>query len=150
LKVKRSHEAGDDPIEDPPGELSCRRVARVTRVAAEVEHERGPAGRRRNPGARDFESRERLDEKMPKLSRAVARRRVNSSLGPVRRDVRSEPMTMWNSQNLMERQGIDVGVSIELERQPTAPYVVGGGFEDGHRFGRRRTGSDTGLVQPVL
>jgi len=35
--VKRSHEPGDDPIEDSPGELSCCRVARVTRVAAEVE-----------------------------------------------------------------------------------------------------------------
>jgi hypothetical protein len=80
----------------------------------------------------------------------MTRRRVNSPLGPVRRDVCSEPITRWNSQNLMERQEVDVGVSMEFERQPTAPYVIGGSFEDGLCFGRRRTGSDAELVQPVL
>ena len=145
--MKRSHEAGDNPIEDPPGELSRCWVACVTRVAAEVKQERGRAGRRRNLGACSFKSRERLDEEMPKLSRAATRRRVDPSLGSVRRDVRSELMTVWNTENLMERPSVDViGVSTELERQPPAPYIVGGVFEDAHRFGRCPNGSDAELV----
>jgi hypothetical protein len=151
LKVKRSHEAGDDPFEDASGELSCRWVACVTRVAAEVEQERGRAGRRRNLGACSFESRERLDEEMPKFSRVVTRRRVDPSLGSVRRDVRGEPITMWNTEHQMERPGVDVlVVSTELERQPPAPYAVGGVFEDAHRFSRCLDSSDAELVQPVL
>lgn len=121
MKVKRSHEAGDDPIEDPPGELSRRRIARVTRVATEVEHERGRAPRRRNLAACRFEGRERLDEEVPKLGRAVPRRRVDPSLGPVRRDVRGELVAVWNTEYLMERPRVGLGVSTKLERQPPAP-----------------------------
>ena len=150
--MERSQEAGDDPIEDLPLELSGRWVARVVRVGAKVEHERGSAGRRRNPGACSLESRERLDEEMPKLSGAVPRRRIDPSLGSVRRDMRDEPMAMWNTENLMKRSGVDVhGISTdELERQPPAPHLVIGIFEEVHRFARRLSGSDAELVQPVL
>lgn len=149
--MKRRHETDDDSIEDVPGKLSCRWIACVARVAAEVEQERGRPGRYRNPGACSLEGRERLDEEMSKLGRAVTRRCIDPSLGSVRRDVRSELMTMWNTENLMERPRVDVLViSTELERQPPAPYVVGGIFEDAHRFGRCLNGSDAELVQPVL
>ena len=150
MKVKRSHETGDDPIEDPPGELSRRRIARVTRVAAEVEHERGRATRRRDLGACRFEGRERLDEEMPKLSRAMPRRRVDSALGPVRRDMRGELMTMWNTENVMERPRVGLGVSTELQRQPSVPYGIVVFLEDAHRFGRCFDGPEAELVQPVL
>jgi hypothetical protein len=65
--------------------------------------------------------------------------------------VRGEPMTRWNAENLMKCPRVDVlGVSTELERQPPAPYIVGGVFEDAHRFGRRFNGSDAELIQSAL
>jgi hypothetical protein len=147
LKVKRSHETGDDPIKDPPGELSCRWVERVMRMGAEVEQECGHAGGRRDLGASRFKSRERLDEEMPKLGRKVTRRRVDPSLCSVCRHVRSEPMTRWNTENLMKRPRVDVlGVSTELERQPSTPYIVVAFFEDAQRFGGRPNGSDAELI----
>src|SRR5512140_76100 len=50
----------------------------------------------------------------------------------------------------MKRPRVMLGVSIELERQPPAPYIVIGVFEDAHRFGRRLNGSYAELIQPAL
>ena|SRR5213078_943987 len=51
----------------------------------------------------------------------------------------------------MERACVDVlGISDELERQPAAPHVVIGVFEDASRFRRRLDRTDAESVQPVL
>ena len=86
-------------------------------MGSKVEQECGRAARRRNRGACSFEILEGLDEEVPKLSGAMTRRRVDTSLGSVRRHVRDEPMAMRNPEDLMQYPRVDeIGVSTEFER----------------------------------
>jgi hypothetical protein len=149
--MQRRLEAGDDSIEDGPGELSDRRVVHITRVGTEVEQDRGPTGRCGDLVACRFERREGLDEEMSEFGGAVTRRCVHPSLCSIGCDVCDEPMTMRNSEDLMERSCVDVlVVSVEFEGEPSPTYLITGVFEHADRFGRRRAGSDVEVVQPGL
>lgn len=89
--MKRSHEACDDAIEHRPRELCCPWIARITRVATKVQHERGRSDGR-DPDARSFEIRERLDEEMPKFGPVVIRCNVEPSLSSIRGNMCCEPI----------------------------------------------------------
>lgn len=149
--MQRSLKAGDDSIEDGSGELSCRRIVRIARVGTEVEQNRGPTGRCGDLVACRFERREWLDEEMPEFGRAVTRRCVPPSLCSIGCDVCDEPVAMRNSENLMKRSCVHVlGVSLELEGEPSPTHIIACVFEDANRFGRRRAGRDVEVVQPGL
>jgi hypothetical protein len=149
--MQRRLETGDDSIEDGSGELSYRGVVRITRVGTEVEQDRGPTGRCGDLVACRFERREWLDEEMPEFGGAATRRCVHPSLCSIGCDVCDEPMTMRNSENLMERSCVDVlGVSVEFEGEPSPTHIIAGVVEDANRFGRGRTGRHVEVVQPGL
>lgn len=149
--MQRRQEAGDDSIEDGSGELSYCRVVRITRVGTEVEQDRGPTGGCGDLVACRFERREWLDEEMPEFGGAVTRRCVHPSLCSIGCDVCDEPMTMRNSENLMERSCVDMlVVSVEFEGEPSPTYIIAGVFENANRFGRRRASCDVEVVQPGL